>query len=902
MQRPSGVLDQLPSATNYLRTLQNFGFQVTERGIWASVGQSARRQGWKLHVSSIPIEAMELLHTVLPCLASFRVPFKTAKSELILCQLNEGEFGGTQIGKFMTIYPSDDNQALAIASQLAAATARFHGPQIVTDLRLSEVAYARYGNFNPYIHRDRLGQLSLCILLADGSLQVDSYTVPFQVPLGILNPFEHMIDGAYTDSKQEPSEKLLGPGYLVLDVLKPHAKGSVFRAIDLRSQDLVDAKIIKQGRQYCLSDLHGRDMRSRLQKQERMHSALAGHSFIPKSDPYFEANDDGYLPIEFVDGVSIEEAVARTLKGQPWGWLRAQQKTTLLSYLEQLVVAVGTLHGLGIVHRDVTASNVWIGADNRLWLLDLELCFRIGDTEPPYGLGTPGFMSPQQASRMQPALEDDIYALGCIMVLVTTGLDPRRVLFSGSNSFRERLESLIVGPESFVDLIAQCLDEDSSKRPDAKTLLSCLQALRHDWETEPQSEARSLDGDGYTKDLKNTIPQFINSGIQGLVAGSVVDPGTGLWLSAAMDNSRHQAGPNSVGGMELRRSANRGVAGSVYVLGRLAQLGYTSERVADLALRACKWLLTDEPCPDLGLPGLHFGEAGVAVALAEAIRSGIISKDATVERFLYTALNGELDWPDITHGAAGQGVAAMYCGDILRDPQLLGLTHRCADYLINTQNANGSWTMPVGAPGMSGETLTGFAHGVAGMVYFLAEYGYRFQSLSATRAAAVGGQWLTEAAIASSDGSVLEWEYSDTNPSRWKWWCHGGPGISLAFLKLYERLGSLEYAEVAAKALRAHPRSVMYGNLSQCHGLSGLGEIYLEAATVLEDTEWLTRAEHIGWVLMRLCRRTDTGTAIWLVEDPTAPTPDLMVGSGGVIHFLMRLASPEHNIGFPLLI
>jgi len=89
-------------------------------------------------------------------------------------------------------------------------------------------------------------------------------------------------------------------------------------------------------------------------------------------------------------------------------------------------------------------------------------------------------------------------------------------------------------------------------------------------------------------------------------------------------------------------------------------------------------------------------------------------------------------------------------------------------------------------------------------------------------------------------------------------------------------------------------------NLSQCHGQSGLGEIFLEAARTLGDEQCLEAAHDIAAKLWQLRRETPDGAVTWLVEDSYKPTADLMVGNAGVCHFLARLQSPEGR-SLPLL-
>lgn len=161
--------------------------------------------------------------------------------------------------------------------------------------------------------------------------------------------------------------------------------------------------------------------------------------------------------------------------------------------------------------------------------------------------------------------------------------------------------------------------------------------------------------------------------------------------------------------------------------------------------------------------------------------------------------------------------------------------------------------------------------------------------------------WLLTHSVQSSERDALEWKYSDRNQECWRWWCHGSPGIALCLLRLYEQTAEQRFAKAAERALQAHPPRARVGNLSQCHGLSGLGEIYLEAARVLGDRQWLERASEVAGTLLHLRRETESGTT-WLVEDPNVPTDDLMVGMAGVLHFLLRLRVFDHSIGFPLLL
>ena len=137
-----------------------------------------------------------------------------------------------------------------------------------------------------------MGQFYPAIYDEEGKLGYDRYTVPFELPAGVANLF----DGAVGTPRERHFAQrcvsrtltpTLRPGYLLLDILKAHPKGSVFLALDLRAQSEVGLCVLKQGRQFCLFDSFGRDMRTRLRHQAALSSALSLVLPTPKVGEYF---------------------------------------------------------------------------------------------------------------------------------------------------------------------------------------------------------------------------------------------------------------------------------------------------------------------------------------------------------------------------------------------------------------------------------------------------------------------------------------------------------------------------------------------------------------------------------------------------------------------------------------
>lgn len=887
----------LPTQPSYLDHLRHAGLPPAQSGVWLMVAQTTRVQGWKLHISSVPAEAHALLAVLIPLLRDARVPFKIARDSTILGLLNEGSLGATQVGKFCTIYPENDAGAAALAARLVIATQGFNGPVITSDMALGNLVYARYGGFNTIVERDLLGQHRLYIRGAKGELIPDAYTQPFVPPAFVSCPFDPPAAAPATSavSVETRGPAMFGPGYVLVDIIKRHAKGNVYLAIAARSQHSVAGRVIKEGRKHCLSDIHGRDIRVRLQRQGAIHATLKGVAPVPACDPYFEIDGNGYLPMTFLAGVDLEQAVQTALGNGPWHAAGRDARLRLLGALRQLVDAVERLHGAGFVHRDLSVSNVWLGDDGQTYLLDLELGQHVADLAPVFGKGTPGFMAPEQEAGAAPAFAQDIHAVAALVLFTLTGIDPRRTLYARGAARASNIGYLAASvPEALIGVVLAGLADDPGARPalaEMRTQLAAFEASLRDGAPLPAGPPRQASG-GIDFDA------WARRAGRGLTGHTHCDRASGLWLSAAIANA---SSGDSAPSYELRRGANRGVSGVVYVLSRLYRTGLAGGTAAAALARAAEWLLSEAPTGDSGMPGLHFGDAGAAVALAEAVQAGLLPQSQGLHDWMDRVFAAPIAWPDITHGAAGQGLAAMMCARSLGRDAPLAMAHRCARYLLDTQAQDGSWTMPDGVDGMSGETLPGFAHGVSGMAFFLLEYGVRFKHAACRAAATRGLAWVEQQILPDGGARGAHWRYSDRNEAVWHWWCHGAPGIALAFLRAYRYSRDPAAALIARRALAGIDPEVRAVNLTVCHGLSGLGEIFLEAAETLGESAYRDKAATLAGTIVHLGNHCADGGVVWLSEDPTAATADLMVGMGGIAHFLARLGGRGKELSFPLL-
>lgn len=171
----------------------------------------------------------------------------------------------------------------------------------------------------------------------------------------------------------------------------------------------------------------------------------------------------------------------------------------------QLVEGVRALHRLGKIHRDLKPSNVLVDRSGRVVLLDLglvtEQLHRQRGTQSTELVGTPEFMSPEQALGLPVSEASDWYSLGVMLFLALTGQLPYRgnmlVALAQDRAMLGRSPAdLVTGlPEDLVDLCRSLLNPRPEERPAAEQILTILRGATQEWlsdETSASSDAMRL--------------------------------------------------------------------------------------------------------------------------------------------------------------------------------------------------------------------------------------------------------------------------------------------------------------------------------------------------------------------------------------------------------------------------
>lgn len=209
---------------------------------------------------------------------------------------------------------------------------------------------------------------------------------------------------------------ILGGTYRIEEPLGRGGMGAVFAARHLRT-----------GRRYALKAIlpgSGGDAASRRFEREATAASALGHPGIVQVHD-FNVSDDGssYLVMDLLEGETLGDRLERT---GPLPWPDAQRIAL------ELTAALAAAHEHGLIHRDIKPSNVFLAktksASERVVLVDFGLVKSLSEstglTSTGAVVGTPMYMSPEQARGETLDVRTDVYSLAAVVFEMVTGAPP----------------------------------------------------------------------------------------------------------------------------------------------------------------------------------------------------------------------------------------------------------------------------------------------------------------------------------------------------------------------------------------------------------------------------------------------------------------------------------------------
>ena len=800
-------------------------------------GSRFKVQGWALHLSVIKTQVQQFMETVLILLVEERVAFRMVKDYQTVLHSLDGNLGDHQLGKIMTIYYEDDQSLVPFAQKLIAATRQFRGPAIPTDAHLGGIVYTSYEGIDP-----------------------PQAAWPFQE---IAPPPE------------EKPKKVLGNSYLIISLLKQDVKGDVFKAWHVK-RFFPEKCIVKEGRRNMWADELGRDIQERIRWQYHIQKDLYGQLSVPEPYALFEENGSIYMAMQYIKGQSLGDVVQKIYKGRSWHRLKRDQKLALLGYLLQIIDQCKKLHQKGYVHRDLALANFIVNRKNTLVMIDMELAYSMPDKTPypPFRLGTPGFMSPEQLKAKLPSEKEDIYALGAVMIELLTSLHPRKFGIVNLQTLKENMYFL-TGDEYIASLISQCLHTDPQERPLLSTIQDSVEQYQQQLAKETPSNLAPLNSQLSTEQIQVVLEEGFNS---------LCD----LMLENPIRTQYKEIEESPVPESAPAVGWYAGVSGILLVLaqanGRTPMASLKAAYTQGMVFLEQK--LADETSPPG--PGLYMGAAGMAMALAAGLENHWIM-EAPGKAELLRLLQMTPAGLSMAHGAAGQGMAVLRCSSYLAREEASQLLTPYTDGLLAAQQKDGSWITDDAT-----SKSAGFSLGSTGIVFYLLAYYQLFPEATSVRESVLKGlDWLSGPAKTIGNYAWLEKHgYTSINLG-----LDGDiAGIALCFAKAYTTLQDPAYRTRCEETLRQIPSHVVTNELSMATGLAGLGEVYLEAARAFDSEEWKTRSDWVASLILNTSYLEGKQRRRWVVTNAFPATLDLMTGTGGVLHFLLRYLHREVSL------
>jgi len=201
--------------------------------------------------------------------------------------------------------------------------------------------------------------------------------------------------------------------YELLEEIARGGMGVVYRARQLSLNRMVALKVLLNG------PFSSRDFVKRFRKEAEIVARLR-HPHIVTIHEIGEHDGHHFISLEFVAGQNFSELA----RDRP---LSAQRAA---AYLKTIAEAVEYAHQKGVLHRDLKPSNILLDTFDQPRVTDFGLAKLINQdaqiTVTGQVLGTPNYMSPEQASGMSPGgtVASDVYSLGAILYELLTGRPP----------------------------------------------------------------------------------------------------------------------------------------------------------------------------------------------------------------------------------------------------------------------------------------------------------------------------------------------------------------------------------------------------------------------------------------------------------------------------------------------
>ncbi|WP_329173115.1 class III lanthionine synthetase LanKC [Streptomyces sp. NBC_01477] len=390
-------------------------------GIWWSHRHNPAlpAQGWKIHVSGHHRNAQEIADTAIGYLTARDIDFKIALDLNILEMLNSKAMARGSGGKFITVYPHDDDEFRSCLADLNRLLDGAEGAYVLSDLRFRDnrSLYFRYGQFLDTHTVDVMGRRVPYITGPDGPVD-DDRRPGHAHPWWVSWPFSDWKPGT------PEGDGLLGGRFRVTGAIQFSNSGGVYTAEDTADDDRV--VVLKEARPHTnLNPRLDHDAVRILAREWTFINRLGDLDCFPTPVAAFRHWEHHFVAEEHIGGTDIRSVLLEhnPLARPVIDTDRSREFLRIyLAVFRGLARAVRAAHERKVILGDLTAANLVVDTETfDVTVIDLESC-RLAEADSrddahlaeQVELFTPGFSHSKRRFRAS-APEDDLYGLATTM-------------------------------------------------------------------------------------------------------------------------------------------------------------------------------------------------------------------------------------------------------------------------------------------------------------------------------------------------------------------------------------------------------------------------------------------------------------------------------------------------------